>query len=253
MKTRSLWPREHGAYVQLLAPLAAALAVAPSIAGGLLAAGACTAFLAHEPWLVLRGARGRRVLTEDGARARRRVAACLALSGGLAIAGLAMAPHALVLAGAVGVVSGLVVFLSWRDEAHTLGGEIAAATALAGAAAPVAVTGGLPEAHALADWAMWSLAFASTVVAVHVVVVSHKRRATTRRALLWIALLAATGAGLALGAVANLRFLSASPLWLAAAVVSLARPPATRLRRVGVILAVMATLAAGALVTGELA
>jgi hypothetical protein len=101
---------------------------------------------------------------------------------------------------------------------------------------------------ALTDWAMWALGFTGTVVAVHVVIASHKRRVTARRALVWIALLVGCGVGLAIGAALQARFLAASPLWVAAAAITVARPPATRLRRVGVLLAVTATVATGWLV-----
>src|SRR5262249_5958355 len=53
LMTRSLWPREHGAYAQLGAPLATALArQVPTVPAALLAAAACCAFLANEPLLV---------------------------------------------------------------------------------------------------------------------------------------------------------------------------------------------------------
>ncbi len=54
---RSLWPREHGAYVQLLVPLLTALiATRGSAAGAAIAIGACLAFLASEPLRVVLGA-----------------------------------------------------------------------------------------------------------------------------------------------------------------------------------------------------
>jgi hypothetical protein len=239
MKARSLWPREHGAYVQLLVPLAVALAIAPSLAGVLLAGGATAAFLAHEPLLVLRGQRGKRAQAELAERAQLHLAVCILAASVLGLAGMSLAPHVLAVATSVGIAAGVVVALSWRDHAHTLGGELAAAAALAGAAAPVGVAGGLSSAVALDLWIMWALAFASTVVAVHVVIDSHKRRATRRRWLLWSALLAGSGAGLAVGG-----FLAAAPIWAASAGIAIARPPATRLRRIGVLLAIVTTATA---------
>ena len=56
-----LWPREHGAYVELLAPLLTALLFLPfSTASLAYASAACALFLAHEPCLVLLGLRGAR-------------------------------------------------------------------------------------------------------------------------------------------------------------------------------------------------
>lgn len=246
MKARSLWPREHGAYVQLGAPLGVALALAPSLAGGLLAAGASAAFLAHEPLLVLLGRRGRRARVELEDRAELRLALSIAVASIAGLAGMGLAPDALAIAAWVGLAAGVVIGLSWLDEAHTLGGELAAAAALAGAAAPVGVAGGMPADLAFRLWAMWTLAFAATVVAVHVVIDSHKRRATGRRWLLWSCLLAASGAGLVVG-----HMVAAAPLWAAAAAVVVARPRATRLRVVGAILAIVAAASAGLAIAVE--
>lgn len=246
MKARSLWPREHGAYVQLGAPLVVALALAPSLAGGLLAAGAFAAFLAHEPLLVLLGRRGQHARVELEDRAEVRLALCIAVASTAGLAGMGLAPDALAIAAWVGLAAGVVVGLSWLDEAHTLGGELAAAAALAGAAAPVGVAGGMPADLAVELWMMWGLAFAPTVVAVHVVIDTHKRRATGRRWLLWSALLAVSGAGLVLG-----RLFAAAPLWAAAAAVVVTRPPATRLRVVGVVLATVAAASAGLAIAVE--
>ena len=239
MKRRSLWPREHGAYVQLATPLVVALVLAPSLAGALLATGACAAFLAHEPLLVLLGRRGKRARVENEARALVRLTTCLAVAGVGGVAGMALAPGALAAGAAVGLAAGVVVGLSWLDEAHTLGGEVAAAAALAAAAAPVGVAGGMPIAVAVELWAMWALAFASTVVAVHVVIDCHKRRASRRTWLLWLSLLAAAGAGLALGS-----WPAGAPLWLVSLAVIVVRPRATQLRRIGVLLAVVTAVTA---------
>src|SRR5262249_31077882 len=80
---RSLWPREHGAYAQLGAPLATAPALhIPTVPAALLAAAACCAFLANEPLLVVLGHRGKRMHDEHG----RRAAVRLAIVGGTAVA-----------------------------------------------------------------------------------------------------------------------------------------------------------------------
>jgi hypothetical protein len=117
--------------------------------------------------------------------------------------------------------------------AHTVAGVLAAAAALAGASLPVAIAGGAPTVRALDAWAAWSLGFAATVVAVHAVITSHKRRA---RPALWIAVLGATGA-----AIAAACLVAAAPLWLAAVIATIVRPPATRLRAIGVAFTIVAT------------
>ena len=68
-RRRSLWPREHGAYAQLAAPLLTALVIVrPTVAAALLALAACIAFLANEPLLVVLGHRGKRMREQDGRR-----------------------------------------------------------------------------------------------------------------------------------------------------------------------------------------
>ena len=100
-KPRSLWPKEHGAYAQLLAPLALALVHGPiTPASVALAIASVLAFVAHEPLLVVLGLRGTRAAREEGPRARRHL---LALGGGalaLGAAGLALAPREVLLAAA---------------------------------------------------------------------------------------------------------------------------------------------------------
>jgi len=65
-----MWPKEHGAYGQLVFPLATAFAIAGATAPALLTAIAVTAaFLAHEPLIVLLGRRGVRARRDHFRRA----------------------------------------------------------------------------------------------------------------------------------------------------------------------------------------
>ena len=133
---RSMLPHEHGAWGQLAMPLLTALAIGrPTVAALLLTAAVVLAFVAHEPLLVLLGQRGRRAIQEDGARARR----WLAATGGLARAPArpgsrsrrALARLALVRArGARGRSSRCSC---WRRLEKTTAGEIIVAAALASA------------------------------------------------------------------------------------------------------------------------
>ena len=63
---RSLWPREHGVYVQVSLPLLTALLISPTLAGAFISSAVVAAFLLHEPLLVLTGERGSRAKTEGG-------------------------------------------------------------------------------------------------------------------------------------------------------------------------------------------
>lgn len=243
--SRSLWPREHGAYVQLLVPLATALAIGvPTTPSLVLAAAAIAAFLANEPLLVILGHRGRRLQEEAGARARPRLVMFASTGVVTAVIGLALARPATLHAAAIAAIPCTVVLvLAWRREQHTLLGELVAAIAVPGMALPVAVANGSTLGPALAVWAAWSIGFASTVIAVHRVIARHKARATAVDA---IAL-----AGLV--ATAALLVLAPFPITIAVALVAtsallIAWPPkATNLRAIGIAITIVATTCGAAL------
>lgn len=236
--SRSLWPREHGAYAQLIAPLATALVVLrPTAAAGLFATAACCAFLANEPLLVMLGHRGKRMREQAGARATRRLAILGSIAAIAGIAALVLAPHALAIAAVVAVPAAFTIVLAWRRLERTLVGEIAAAAALSGTAAPVLVASGASFCTALAVWGAWAVGFACTVLAVHRVIARHRAAASWQDTILGIALLAVTIAAvivLARGSLVG----AAAPL-AAASLALVARPPrATYLRTIGIVLCV---------------
>jgi len=234
-KARSLWPREHGAYVQLAAPLATALvATTPTCAGAALALAACLAFLASEPLRIALGDRGTRQRERAGQRAWRRFAVLAAAALAAGAAGMLLAPApARVLAGVVALPGALVLALSRRGAIHTATGECVAASALAGAAAPVAVANGMPPAGALVIWGAWSVGYATTVVAVHRVLAHHRRAGAHGAAGSALAVGAACVALVALGWRAPAAWF-ASPLVALAAAIVVHPPRATRLRAIGV-------------------
>jgi len=239
--SRSLWPREHGAYAQLAAPLIATLAARPpTAAAALLAAAASLAFLAHEPLLVVLGHRGKRMREQAGARARGWLIAGGAAAAASGAAGLLLAPRAAVLAAAIVALPVLVLLvLAWRRREHTFAGELVAAAALTGAAMPVACASGVPIAAAALLWLAWALGFGASVVAVHRVIARHRRPPAR------IDRISAAGLGLvtaaAIAAIAVRPALAvAVPLATIATVVVVRPPPATRLRAIGVVLTVAA-------------
>jgi hypothetical protein len=132
-------PREHGAYGQLLLPLATALAIADVDAAALLTStAALTAFVAHEPLSVLLGRRGVRARRE----LHRRAVTWLVISAGIAIAAglgaVAATPsHARWLfawpLAPAAVLAGLLV--TGREKSAL--GEIASAIAFAAIAIPI--------------------------------------------------------------------------------------------------------------------
>jgi hypothetical protein len=230
---RSLVPREHGAYVQLFAPLLAALLIRmPSISAILIAIAATSAFFGSEALLVLRGGRGVRRREQDSGRASKRVRQLGLLAIGTATIGFVLAPTAAALAAAVMLPATGVLILATRRRVHTISGELLAAISLAGAAVPVAAASGVPIHETLALWMAWGAGFATTVVAVHGVL---RRRRTH------IELVAAV---VTLGVAAWMYPLAAValPLAIASAVVSFARPHARRLTVVGISLAIASTV-----------
>jgi len=244
-RLRSLWPREHGAYVQLLVPLATALvATTPVIASAAIALGAGLGFLASEPLRVVLGDRGPRQRELAGARARRRLvplATGALITGGT---GLALAPAAAIAVTCVIALPIAIVFaLSRRGAVHTVLGESIAATALAGASAPVAIAGGMRPADALMIWCAWSAGYATTVIAVHHVLARHRHAASRADVPRVIALVVLCVAIVALGLHEPTAWL-AIPLAGLAALVLIRPPRATRLRAVGIGFLVSSVVAA---------
>lgn len=239
---RSLLPREHGAYGQLGVPLVAALASGrPGVTAVGLAVAAAAAFLASEPARVLAGHRGARARTEQRAHALVRLAllaalAALGASGALAGGAVAIAVGAAALLGAIAVA------LTAARLDKTLGGELVVASALAGAAAPVAVAGGVAPAVAAWTWVGWSLGFAAVTCAVHAT--AGRAARTDPRPARWLggAVILAAGA-LAIAVPDPLA--ATAPLLIAAIGLVAVAPTARSLRRIGWVL-MIATLAAGA-------
>lgn len=239
MARRSLWPREHGAYAQLAAPLATGLALRPpSVSAVLLAIASCTAFLAHEPFLVALGHRGKRLRDSDGRRARIRLAVLTAVAVCTGAVGLGLATNrVLVVAAAVALPLGAMLAFTWGRAVHSLAGEAIAAIALPGGGAIVAAASGASLLDAFAFWGAWAVGYAASVVAVHRVIARHRKPPTWLDPLLASALLCVIAACVGLA--------SWHPFWVLAlpfAVIAgylVMRPPrATKLRAVGVALVI---------------
>jgi hypothetical protein len=229
-------PREHGAYGQLILPLLTAMALGrPSAAALALAICSGAAFVAHEPLLVLTGARGGRLKRE----ARQRAVRWLALSASIAVvsgaAGAIMLPAArwTLLVPAALAACAAVVVASGRER--TASGEIIAASTLASASLPVAMASGATPEAALTCAAAFSAGFASATVGVRAII-GLPRRGGSRRAGA-IATIAVFAAGVGVLARGGIVFPAA--LWAVAPVcavaigLALALPPPRYLRAVG--------------------
>lgn len=155
-----LLPREHGAYGQLAFPLATALAVGhPSVEAWLLVFGAVAAFLAHEPLAVLLGQRGRRLLQQQGTRARWQLGALVVIATTLGGMGLWLASPAVRLSAVVpAVLAAVTGCLLVLGREKTAVGELIAASAFASAALPVAQAAGGNGKTAMTIVLVWALA-----------------------------------------------------------------------------------------------
>jgi len=234
-RRKTLFPREHGAYAQLGAPLAAALLMAtPSIPAVCLALAAIGAFLANEPLLVVLGHRGPRAKAVDGARARRRLALLAIVSGALGIAGLALAsPNTRIVAAVAAVLPLVLVGFAVRRAQHSLVGEVLAAVALPALAAPVAAASGVAPIDALLASSAWGLGYGMSVVAVHRVIARHRTSAGTIDRVLAVSAVLVVAATALLARSLPIA-LVALPL-LAVSAVLVWHPPAARhLRAIGV-------------------
>lgn len=232
-KRRSLWPREHGAYAQLLAPIVSALLVwTPTVPAVLFAAAAIFAFLANEPLLVVLGHRGPRVAESTGPRARIALgllAPIAAIAGGI---GLALAPHTLISAAIAAAPTAFLIVLAVRRAQHSLAGELLASVALPAAALPVAVASGGPLRAALELWGAWAVGYAASVVAVHRVMARNKHPATWTDIAVGVVLVAA------IAVCVVVHWYVALPLVAAAVVLVIWAPPARHLRAIGIALVV---------------
>lgn len=242
---RTLIPREHGAYAELLFPMVSVLlGGAPTAATWLLALAAMTCFLANEPVLVLVGSRGSRVKRENQKRARQ----ALLIRGIIAVTtgalGLWMALASARIAVALPLLLGTgVAWMAIRGRERSRIGETLAAAALASIALPLGLTAGLSAAAAAAVTALWLLIALLATASVQLIV--YQTRAKTEEArgrarLIRALLLAASlgvlvGAALAPSAMGGPRWIVASvtPIALLVTILAIVKPTARRLRAVG--------------------
>jgi hypothetical protein len=244
VRERTLWPREHGAWGQLLYPLVCGLVLGRGApAAWLLVVAAAAVFLAHESALVLLGQRGPRLLESHGARARRWLLVLGSLAVAAGLVGLAMAPVAALVASVAAVALAVVVFaLLARGLEKTTSGEIVAATALSSAVVPVALAGGAAASQTVAIFALWSLAYASATLSVRAVIARGKRRPWLVPAAV-APLVAVASAAVFAGPLGMSRLAWAfAPMGLFCAAVLLAPPKPRWLRAVGWALMVVCTV-----------
>ncbi len=235
---RSLLPREHGAYAEILLPLAAVL-IAGEIgqAAVLLTVAALCGFFAHEPVSILLGRRGGRRRAELRAAASAWLSV-LVLAGGACAAVVVwnadVALRAAVLA-PLGLVAWAALVLSTGAERTTVG-EIVVGTTLASSAIPIGVAAGLSLATSVAIAAVWAVGAGLATATVRGIILAAKRTAS------WQPEAAIVASVAVLGLAAGLSTVGGAPIWLAPALCPLAmlsvalgafRPRPARVRQVG--------------------
>ena len=234
-----LIPREHGAYGQLLMPLAVALVIGGVTAGALaLATAAVSAFLAHEPLLVLLGHRGGRASREQAVAARRSlllfgVVALVAGSLAVALVPLRARPALVVPVVLAFGAAGLAAL----GHERTTGGEVVVALALTSVSFPVVMAGGVPVQSAATVAAVFAAAFVSATVAVRAVIAhatksSHGPGRTFAAAVVtFLALGLVTTA--VYGGIARAAIWAVAPACVFALVLVATMPSPRHLRRIG--------------------
>ncbi len=244
-----LWPKEHGAYGQLLFPLGTALALGPRVSALALAAACIAAFVGHEALLTLLGQRGGRAARERRRDAIVSLACCVGVAAVLGVwAILRMAPPSrLFVALPVGLAFALALFIRAGRE-HTTAGESVAAVALSSCGVPVAMAGGVPASRALACWVVFALSFTLATLAVRAAIARVKNgNAVTANPARAGSHRAAGGSHTPAASVANVgsgipstplragsrisrtsRFVTAAPMWFGAPIVALSIVSAAR-------------------------
>ncbi len=167
---RSLWPKEHGAYVELVAPVLTALIAWPSPTGALFAAMAVAGFLANEPLLIRIGARGHSLPSAFTSAAQRRFNLLIGIATVAACLGTWFAPPVarltLLVPPLLAPIIGRMVLL--RIE-KTLPGELTIIVALASMSLPIGLAGGAEVKGALTVALAWAAVFTIQTFAIHMV------------------------------------------------------------------------------------
>lgn len=158
---RVMWPREHGATMEVTFPLLSAWVLgAPRVASFALGAAAALAFLAHEPLMLLLGKRGARRRREEGRSAVRQVFSLGILAtaaGGLGLAAASPMVRWLMLAPVSLGAGALLLALAGKER--SLVGELHVASTLSSVALPVATAAGLSVATSLTLVGVWIVGF----------------------------------------------------------------------------------------------
>ncbi len=248
---RSLIPREHGAYAQLVLPQLAVLCAARLTLGAvLMCASAALAFVSHESLMVASGARGTRALREEGQRARRTLSSYGLVGAALGLAGASLlAPNLRITLVPPLVLGALALLASARLGPRSLLSQLASSAAFACIVLPVGVVGGLPLRSAVIHSVVWLTVFLISTLMARTLAHREER---SRRFLVAVSAAFILGVAWALvGArVPMPAALALTPACVACVAVALRPPSPTKLRAVGWTLVATSTFTAAALAVG---
>ncbi len=242
---RKMIPREHGAYAELLFPIAAVLlGGSPTTSTWLLAVGAIACFLANEPLLVLFGQRGTRTKREESDRAKRALLIFALLALGAGVAGLLLATTAVQYAVSVPLLLGAgLVMLAIQGLERSMFGEVLAASTLSSVAVPLGLSADLGLAATLSVALIWLVTSLLGTAVVRLTVARTKAksdeelaRVRSKRALLVLVCLAVIVVGVAApyGFRVGLWVLAAAvPVAVVVFAMAVLQPTARRLRFMG--------------------
>jgi hypothetical protein len=236
-RSPSLWPREHGAYMQLVFPIVSAWILGrPSASAVALGLAACVVFVTHEPAMVLLGRRGPRRRREQGREARGRLLLLGVLAAALGAAGLwgaePMVRWLTVAPLAVGVPA---VLLALTGHERSLAGELYLGGLFALVALPVAVAAGLSPVDALWLAGAWTVGFWVGTMAARGILLQKRDGGRGLRAAAVVAMtVAAGGTVLAVSGLVPVAFAVAPlPFVIVALALTLRPPPPRRMMAIG--------------------
>lgn len=238
-------PREHGAYAELLFPIATVLlGGSPTASTWLLAVAAIACFLSNEPLLVLLGERGSRTKREESNRAKRVLLVFVLIALGTGLTGLVLAPRGVqIAAGFTLLLGGGLVLTAVQGLERSMFGEALAAAALSSIAIPLGLSAGLETTAALAVALIWLIASSLGTSIVRLTIARTKSKTEEarskvafKRGLLIMACLVvvAVGVGAPFGSRVGLWVLAAAvPVALVVLAMAALRPSTRRLRLMG--------------------
>jgi hypothetical protein len=234
-----LFPREHGAYGQLLFPILAAVASGiPTAQSLLLVVAFLAAFVAHEPLLVLlgqRGPRARREQYEDAVRTLVWAGATAVADAAIAVAFMPPGLRWTVLVPAAFGMAALPMIVKQQQKSTI--GELHIVLTLASCALPVGVAAETTAPEAAGCWFVMTLGFWAATLAVRGTIARQRREPTM--VLRLAACLLAVAAPFVVVLMSQrfqlhpMLWLAALPLSLAAIVLAAFPPSARRLRVIG--------------------